>query len=87
MNCDVENSFKAKRCCYCVNFFVEQTISLLLWVQITALVKKIAKLVNEQQTIGRYSINFNATHLARGVYIYELRCGEFIQSKKMLLLR
>jgi len=49
--------------------------------------KEVATLVNEQQTIGRYSINFNATHFASGVYIYELRCGEFIQSKKMMLLR
>ncbi len=49
--------------------------------------KEVATLVNEQQTMGRYSINFNASKLASGVYIYELRSGEFIQSKKMMLLR
>ncbi len=49
--------------------------------------KEVVTLVNEQQTMGRYSINFNATHLASGVYIYELRAGEFVQSKKMMLLR
>ncbi len=49
--------------------------------------KEVAALVNEQQKTGRYNVNFNASHLASGVYIYELRTNENIQSKKMLLLR
>ncbi len=49
--------------------------------------KEVATLVNEQQKAGRYNVTFNASNLSSGVYIYELRSGEFIQSKKMMLLR
>ncbi len=46
-----------------------------------------AVLVNEQQVPGSYSVNFNASRLASGVYIYQLRLNGFVSSKKMLLLK
>jgi hypothetical protein len=49
--------------------------------------KEVAILVNEEKPAGRYSIEFNGSSLASGVYFYKLETGEFIQVKKMLLLK
>ncbi len=49
--------------------------------------KEVATLVNEQKTQGRYSVNFDASRLASGVYIYQLRANDYVSSKKMLLLK
>ena len=49
--------------------------------------REIATLVNENQKPGDYEVDFQAKDLASGLYIYKLRVGEFIQSKKMILLR
>ncbi len=44
-------------------------------------------LVNQYQPKGRYDINFNSGNLASGVYLYRLQSGNFISTKKMLLLK
>ncbi len=49
--------------------------------------KEVASLVNEQRNQGRYSINFDASRLASGVYIYRLQVNDYVSSKKMLLLK
>jgi hypothetical protein len=49
--------------------------------------KEITTLVNEQKNQGRYSVNFDASKLASGVYIYQLRVNDYVSSKKMLLLK
>lgn len=48
---------------------------------------EIRTLVNEEKTTGRYSISFDGSDLASGIYFYVLRSKDFIQSKKMLLLK
>lgn len=48
---------------------------------------EIATLVNEYKEGGNYQVEFDATHLPSGVYLYQLRTGEFIKTKKMILLR
>ena len=48
---------------------------------------EVATLVNEEKAAGRYEVNFNASYLASGVYIYRLQAGEFIDVKKMVLLK
>jgi agmatine deiminase len=48
---------------------------------------EVATLVNEEKPAGSYEIEFNATGLSSGVYFYKLRAGNFIQTKKMVLLR
>ena len=48
---------------------------------------EIATLVDEQKKAGYYEVEFAATQLASGVYFYRLQAGNFIQTKKMLLLR
>lgn len=48
---------------------------------------EVAILVNEQKTAGSYEVNFDASRLASGVYIYKLQAGVHITSKKMLLVK
>jgi Secretion system C-terminal sorting domain len=48
---------------------------------------EVATLVNEVQNEGRYEVNFDASKLASGVYIYRLQANDFSASKKMILLR
>jgi len=49
--------------------------------------KEIITLVNEYKEAGRYEASFNAGRLSSGVYIYTISAGEFISSKKMMLLK
>lgn len=49
--------------------------------------RMVALLVNEQKSKGTYSVNFNATNLAAGIYFYQLRAGNFVQTKKMILIK
>ena len=49
--------------------------------------QEIAALVNKQQSIGRYTVQFNANNLSSGIYFYRIAAGEFNSVKKMLLVR
>ncbi len=44
-------------------------------------------LVDEKREAGRYEIQFRADKLPSGVYIYRMQAGEFISSKKLLVLK
>jgi hypothetical protein len=48
---------------------------------------EVANLVNEEKNRGVYTVTFNASALASGIYFYTLRAEGFIQTKKMLLLK
>jgi photosystem II stability/assembly factor-like uncharacterized protein len=53
---------------------------------------EVATLVNEEQPAGVYEVTFNAgdlraAPLSSGVYYYQLKAGEFVQTRKMLLLK
>jgi hypothetical protein len=48
---------------------------------------EVAKLVNQEQSAGTYNIDFNASHLSSGVYFYQLKTGNYLQTKKMILLK
>ncbi len=49
--------------------------------------KEVAVLVNEYKYSGNYEINFNGVGLASGVYFYQLKSGNFTETKKLLLLK
>ncbi|MCX6168229.1 MAG: T9SS type A sorting domain-containing protein [Ignavibacteriales bacterium] len=49
--------------------------------------REVATLVNMQQGVGSYEVNFNAMKFASGVYIYRISAGDFMQTKKMMLLK
>ena len=49
--------------------------------------REVAKLVDEFQNEGEYNIGFNPSSLATGVYLYRLRVNDFVETKKMVLLK
>jgi uncharacterized protein (TIGR02145 family) len=49
--------------------------------------KKIVRLIDQVQEPGHHEITFDASHLPSGVYIYRLQAGEFVESKKLILLK
>lgn len=48
---------------------------------------EVAELVNETKEAGYHSVEFNASNLPSGVYIYTLQVNGFSSSNKMLLLK
>jgi len=48
---------------------------------------EIEKLVNEEKTAGTYELTWYAEGLPSGVYFYQLKAGDFIQTKKMVLMK
>lgn len=49
--------------------------------------KLINTLVNEKLQAGRYEFNMNASLLPSGVYFYKIEAGDFIQTRRMILLK
>ncbi|MBT8379705.1 MAG: T9SS type A sorting domain-containing protein [Ignavibacteria bacterium] len=48
---------------------------------------EIATLVNEKKLAGTYEIEFYGTGLPSGIYFYQLKAGNFIETNKMLMLK
>jgi mannosyl-glycoprotein endo-beta-N-acetylglucosaminidase len=48
---------------------------------------EVAKLVNEEKSAGNYSITYNASKLSTGIYFYQLTADNFIEMKKMVLIK
>ena len=48
---------------------------------------EVVTLMDEYKPAGNYEVTFTAEGLASGVYVYQLKAGEFIQTKKMILLQ
>jgi hypothetical protein len=49
--------------------------------------EKVAELVNTALVAGKYSYQWNASNVATGIYIYELRTDKFVSIKKMVLMK
>ncbi len=49
--------------------------------------QEVATLVNEVQQASGYQASFDASKLSSGIYFYTLRAGNFVQTKKMMLLK
>jgi hypothetical protein len=49
--------------------------------------EEVAELVNQLQESGTYEINFVGKVLPSGIYVYQITAGNYVESKKMLLLK
>jgi len=49
--------------------------------------REVTTLVNEEKSPGNYSVNFNASNLPSGVYLYRIQAGFYSVVKKMELLK
>ncbi len=49
--------------------------------------KQIKVLVNEKKSAGKYNVSFNGMNLPSGLYLYKLEAENFVQVKKMMLIK
>lgn len=49
--------------------------------------EEVAELINETKPAGNYSVAFDASKLSSGIYFYTINAGNFVETKKMILLR
>jgi len=54
---------------------------------INVLGSEIETLINEEKPVGTYELEWNAASLPSGVYFYRLQAGDFVQTRKMILLK
>ncbi|HKI47280.1 MAG TPA: T9SS type A sorting domain-containing protein [Balneolales bacterium] len=69
-----------------ITFAVPQTSNVELTIYNT-LGQKVATLVSQKMSAGTHSIEFNATSLASGMYLYRLKAGNYVSIKKMMLIK
>jgi plastocyanin len=48
---------------------------------------EVATLVNEEKPAGVYSVNFDASGLSSGMYLYKIQAGNFVETRKMILMK
>lgn len=49
--------------------------------------REVGVLVNELKQPGVYTVDFNASHLASGIYFYKIEAGDYSAVKKMMLVK
>jgi len=49
--------------------------------------RKVTTLVNQTQNAGFKSVQWDASNVANGMYFYQIQAGDFVQTKKMVLLK
>lgn len=49
--------------------------------------REVATVVNEEKPEGTYDVTWNANGLSSGVYFYQLKAGDFVQTKKLVLMK
>jgi hypothetical protein len=49
--------------------------------------RRVITIINEKKDAGKYEIKWNASNAASGIYIYQLKAGDYIATKKMILLK
>jgi photosystem II stability/assembly factor-like uncharacterized protein len=72
------------------NTFIEFSIPKTGFVKLAiydALGREVNSLINSELVSGNYKINFNATDLSSGTYYYKLISGDFVETKKMILVK
>lgn len=49
--------------------------------------REVRKLVNETQLPNHYAVSFNGAALSSGVYFYQLKMKDFVETKRMMLVK
>ena len=49
--------------------------------------REVAILMNKEQPVGNYEVEFDASDLTSGVYFYRIQAGDFVETKKMVLMK
>ncbi|MDP2366530.1 MAG: T9SS type A sorting domain-containing protein [Ignavibacteria bacterium] len=49
--------------------------------------REVVTLVNEEKPAGSYEVQFNASQLSSGIYYYQLKVEDYIQTNKMIYLK
>ena len=49
--------------------------------------EEVARLVDRQMPSGDHTANWNASNLPSGIYFFRLQASDFVQTRKMLLLK
>jgi len=49
--------------------------------------REVTTLVNKKESAGTHEINFNASALSSGTYLYKMQAGNFVTSKKLVLIK
>ena len=70
-----------------IEFSIPEDVNNVTLTIYNALGQKVAELVNSKMEAGKYSYVWNASDVATGLYIYELRTDKFVSVKKMMLLK
>jgi hypothetical protein len=52
-----------------------------------ALGREVNTLVDEEKSVGNYSVKFEGSNLSSGIYFYQIKSANYIETKKMILLR
>lgn len=67
--------------------FNSSSVSFSSCVESTSAFTKLKLVNNEFKQAGRYVVEFNGQNYASGVYFYRIEAGDFVQSKKMVLVK
>lgn len=69
-----------------INYSIPKQVNVTIIIY-DALGREVTTLINEEKSIGNYSVEFNATNLSSGIYFYQMRINNNIQTKQMILLK
>lgn len=69
-----------------IGFVLQERINVKLTL-LNSIGEELAVLVNEEKDKGYHKINLNAYNLPSGVYMYRIQAGNFVDTKKMLLMK
>ena len=70
-----------------INFSVPKENTLVTLKVYNSLGEEIGTLINQVVPAGQHQVNFNARGLSSGVYFYTLTAGNFVDSKKMVVMK
>jgi hypothetical protein len=49
--------------------------------------REVETIINKELEAGYYEVEFNANQFSTGIYLYKIQAGDFLQTKKMILMK